>query len=133
MSLHEYSDTDRFQEAEEKYRKIIRAFARKNFTAIPGFEQDDMLTEMLEVLWLCVGKYNPDKGAKFDTYFWQAMRNRYANLVKHAFRPMRASNVHCYTLEQPEVLAQVERIMAGNAEDDAMARIEVHERLRALA
>lgn len=124
-----YGNTERFDEASARYRKVIAAFARRNFKAIPGFEQDDMLTEMLEVLWLCILKYDPDKGAKFDTYFYQSMRNRYADLVKHAFRPMRASNIHAFCLDSEDVRTEVERLLSGNCEDDAMALIEVKERL----
>jgi DNA-directed RNA polymerase specialized sigma subunit len=45
-------------------------------------EVADLEAEMYEVLFKCVVKYNPDNGASFNTFIWQAIYNRFRSILR---------------------------------------------------
>lgn len=123
----------RWETAEVAYRGKIRAYSHCHWAKIPGFGQDDLANELLEVLWLCVQGYDPDNGATFNTYFWQAVHNRFADLVKHAFRKKRGADVHQVSLDVDAVRQAIEeRTSTDGGEEFMMAVSSVQERFCSL-
>lgn len=121
----------RFTAAQPAYRFRIKAFARKNFRALPGLEQQDLEAELVEVLWLACMKYDPNNGACFNTFFWQSAKNRFLDLHKAASRKMRVGDYDRVSLTQESVQRAVyEMLEDASAEDEVMARITVRERFR---
>lgn len=80
-----------FELAQTQYAKKIATFSKKTFRFIPGFEQDDLENEMLEVLWRCVNAYDPNKGAGFNTLFWRSAHNRLKTIRRHYSAKKRAA------------------------------------------
>ena len=121
----------RWDAAEPAYRRKIRTYSRQHFTSIPGFGQDDLESQLLEVLWKCVQSYDPDNGATFNTFFWQAVRNRYTDLIRSAFRKKRGANVHTVSLDVEAVRQAIEqRMTEPDGEEYMLALGEVRERFR---
>ena len=128
----------RWEAAKPAYDRKIRTYARQHFTSIPGFGQDDLESELLEVLWRCVQNYDPHSGATFNTFFWQAVHNRYTDLIKAAFRKKRQSDIGCVSLDVAAVREAVEErvgkmIAVPSPEDYLMALSTVQERFRNLS
>lgn len=53
-------------------------------------EVADLEAEMYEVLFKCVLKYNPDNGASFNTFIWQAIYNRFRSIMRYQNASKRA-------------------------------------------
>ena len=66
------------------YEPKIRTFAGKMWRFIPGYEQQDLENDLLEVLWRCTLHYHPDNGANFNTFFWRSAKNRTISIERHA-------------------------------------------------
>lgn len=121
----------RFEAAQPAYRYRIKSFARGNFTALPGIEQQDLEAELVEVLWLCCTKYDPANGACFNTYFWQAAKNRFLDLHKAASRKMRAGDYERVSLDAESVREAIyEMLEHPSAEEEFLALESVRERFR---
>ena len=90
--------------------------------------QDDLEQELLEVLWAACEKYDPDKGAKFNTFFRMLVNNRIATLIRNAFVQKRQSNLFCETLTSDDVAAVVDEITScASAETEYLARLSITE------
>ena len=81
----------RYELALRNYRFKIRHFAKQHERELPGYTVEDIEQEFLEVLWRVVTTYDPNKGAKFNTLFWQCIRNRMADLLKRSMADKRKS------------------------------------------
>lgn len=93
--------------------------------------QDDLANEIAEVLWAVCLAYDPNKGATFNTVFWQAAGNRLKDLKKAAFRHKRVIHAMTTSLDVDAVRYAVEELMMeDSAEDMAMAFADVRERIR---
>lgn len=102
--------------------------ARSKFRSIPGFDADDMESQLWEVLWHAVVKYDPNNGANFQSFFNLLVSNRMRDLVRHAFAEMRQSNLFCERLDVDEVRTVVESMRnAESAEESFFAGVTVHE------
>lgn len=89
---------------------------------------EDLEQEFYEVLFLACIKYDPDKGAKFNTFFHDLIRNRLGHLKQYAFAQKRQSNLNLESLSDDAVAWAVEEATAAaSAEEDVMALITVHE------
>lgn len=87
-----------------------------------------MESQLWEVLWIAVQKYNPDNGSNFNSFFNLLVKNRMRDLVRHAFADMRHANLFCERLDVDEVRAAVESINnQASAEEDFLARLTVTE------
>lgn len=118
----------RFEQALPVFERPIRSFARRRFTALPGTDPCELEQELLEVLWLCCTTYDPDKGAKFSTYFWTAAENRFKDLHKAASRKMRVGDYQRVWIDHEDLQVQVAiATQEPSAEDEAMAKINVRE------
>lgn len=104
----------------------ITTFARNSYHQVPGFSQEDMEQELLEVLWWCTFDYDPNRGATFNTFVQTSFKNRIGTLIKHANAQKRAAE--WVSLDIEAVAAVVEQ---GNpimsAEDIGMFRIMLSE------
>lgn len=126
----------RFELAQPAYRRKIKTFARKNFVALPGYEKQDLESEVLEVLWLACGSYDPNRGSAFNNYFWKLTVNRFRDLRKHATRKMRVGDflnvsldTYVVVLDDEEMLSsEIAQILSDpSAEDEALARFTARE------
>lgn len=123
----------RWDAASPAYERKISTFARTHFTKIPGYGQDDLESELREVLWHCVQRYDPNEGATFNTFFWQSAKNRFADLVKAAFRKKRQANVHTESLDTEAVRYAIEQRLTSPAAEDYLEAVgAVQERFRSL-
>lgn len=117
--------------AQPAYERRIKSFARKNFRTLPGQEQQDLEAELVEVLWLCCVKYDPNNGACFNTFFWQSAKNRFLDLHKAASRKMRVGDYQRVSLDVDAVQRAVYEMLGdASAEDEVMAMETVRERYR---
>jgi DNA-directed RNA polymerase specialized sigma24 family protein len=132
-------NTARFPLVQPTYRPKIKSFARRNFHTIPGFEQQDLEAEILEVLWLACLKYDPDNGACFSTFFWTCAQRRFLDLNKAAGRKMRQGDYHRVWLDTDALSEVIDEFLSAassgvteepSAEDEALALIEVREIFR---
>lgn len=122
------TDLSNFEKAQLAYRGTIRTFARNSTYQLPGFDLDDIESELLVVLWRCVLNYDPNKGASFNTLFQGSARNRIIGLIRKAETIKRKAI--WINLDDEAVRAAVdERLQVGSAEDSALAMIEIKERL----
>ena len=118
----------RFELALSSFERPIRTFARRRFTALPGTDACELEQELLEVLWLCCTTYDPDKGAKFSTYFWTSAENRFKDLHKAASRKMRVGDYNRVWIDHEDLQVLIaERTKEDSAEDEALAQIRVRE------
>lgn len=104
------------------YQQKIRTFAGKMWRFIPGYERSDLENDLLEVLWLCTLKYDPDNGANFNTFFWRSAKNRAISIERHAKAQKRFAE---WVMLDPEEFAlAVDRIISDfAAEDYALANL----------
>lgn len=102
------------------YSPKIATFARKTYYFIPGFEQQDLEAEMLEVLWKCVESYDPNRGAGFNTLFWRSARRRLISIKRHYAAKKRAAE---WVMLDEEAFVSVcdEAISDFSAEEWALA------------
>lgn len=93
--------------------------------------QQDLEVELQEVLFLTCNAYDPNNGATYNTFFWQAVKNRVIDLKKSAFRQKRKANAYTDSLDEEALRYAVEEATAHpSAEDEILARITVTERFR---
>lgn len=106
----------------------IAALAREAFGKIPDMRIEDLEQEFYEVLFLACLKYDPDKGAKFTTFFHDLIRNRMGHLKQYAYAQKRQSNLNIESLTDDAVAWAVEEATAAqSAESDVMDLITVRE------
>lgn len=121
----------RFEAAQRQYARRIRAFARRNFTSLPGTDPKDLEQELLEVLWLAATSYDPNHGATFNTYFWTNAERRFLDLHKTASRMKRVGDYSRVWLEDEAVARAVaDLFLDASAEDEVLARMRVREVFR---
>lgn len=117
---------ERWRLAQERYRGTIRTFARNSYYKMPSFDQEDVEQELMVVLYECVMKYDPDKGATFNTYFQQSARNKVISLIRYFEAKTRVANQGVLDLDDDAVRFAVERAQRGvTSEDIALQRMEL--------
>lgn len=120
---------ERFDLAYPAYTRKIATFSRIHAREVPGFDKSDLETELQEILWLVCEIYDPNKGATFNTLFWQSANNRLKDLKKSANRQKRAANLYTESLDVSAVRYAVEQMIQNpSAEDEILARVTVSER-----
>ncbi len=121
----------RFELARPIYHRRIRDKARRNYRLLPGVDAVEIEQELLEVLWLCCEAYDPDKGAKFQTYFWTAAEHRLRDLHKAASRQMRVGDYFRVSLDGSDIREMLtgSKLM-DSAEEEALANMHVIEIFR---
>lgn len=124
----EVSFDRRWEGAQREYRTRIERMAQGKYRSIPGFDADDMESQLWEVLWHAVVKYDPNNGANFQSFFNLLVSNRMRDLVRHAFAEMRQANLFCERLDVDEVRAVVESMNnAESAESEFLTGVTIHE------
>lgn len=113
-----------FALAQPVYAPKIRTFSAKVWRFIPGYEQQDLEAELLEVLWKCTLAYHPDNGANFNTFFWRSAKNRTISIERHAKAQRRfAEWVH---LDPDEFGLVCDRAISDySAEEYAIANLSI--------
>lgn len=125
------SKEERFHLAYPAYERKIQTFSRIRAKEVPGMGEDDLFNEIAEILWRVCLAYDPNRGATFNTVFWQAAGNRLVDLKKAAFRQCRVIHASTTSLDVEAVRWAVEDLtMEDSAEDVLMAISAVRERLR---
>ena len=121
----------RWAEAEPAYRSRIALMAKAARSDIPGFDQDDYESELLEVLWLACVRYSPNSGANFNTFFNLLANNRRRDLVRAAWRDSRKANNHSEAIDSEDVRSYVESANCDDSSEEyALALMAVGERLQ---
>lgn len=128
---------DKFLAALREYDGKIRTFARNSAYALPGYDVEDVEQELRVVLWQCCEKYDPSKGARFNTYFQQIAINRIRDLIRKSQTEKRVGDKMLVSLDRDDVAVAVSHEIAAlrifttdmsSAEDHALARITLWER-----
>lgn len=124
-------ETARFESAWPAYQQKIRTFVRLNVNDVPGFDEDDLESELQEVLWLACRHYDPDRGATFNTCFWEFVKRKIIDLKRYAFRAKRVANMNTYALNDDAVRYAIEEATSvESAEEMFLAKLTVEERYR---
>ncbi|MHA8110699.1 sigma-70 family RNA polymerase sigma factor [Lactobacillaceae bacterium Melli_B4] len=63
-----------------KYVPVVNSIWRKYF--IKGMDKDDWYQESLIVLVKIIAKYNCDRGVSFGSFYRQALKNRFFDLIR---------------------------------------------------
>lgn len=117
---------DSFEDALEQYKGTVRTFAMNTVRQCPSMDVEDIEQELLVVLWRCVQRYDPDKGASFNTLFQGCARNKCITLARTAQTLSRQANLFAVSLTAEEVSVAVElRGAYPSVEDEVMARVTV--------
>jgi DNA-directed RNA polymerase specialized sigma24 family protein len=120
------SVAQKFELAQAMYAPKIRTFSEKSFRFLPGYERQDLEADMLEVLWLCVQSYDPDKGARFSTLFWTAAKRRLIS-IRRRFGAQKRS-AEWVILNGDELAAAIDSVISEfSAEDYAVAFLSLRE------
>lgn len=89
---------------------------------------EDLQQEFFEVLFIACVKYDPNRGAKFTTFFRDLIRNRIGHLQQYAWAQKRQSDLWTETLSDDAVAWAVEEATASpSAEDDVMTLMTIRE------
>lgn len=111
-------------QAQDAFMPRIVSYAGDQVHHLPGFEKDDVINELLEVLWRCVRSYDPDEGARFHTLFWNSANRRMADLVRYVTAQKRSAEL--ITLEDEATRTVIEaRNALDSAEFEALSRINL--------
>jgi DNA-directed RNA polymerase specialized sigma24 family protein len=111
----------------------IRRFARQKASMryIPGYDECDFENDLLEVLWMACRTYDPNKGASFNTLFWQMSFNHVISLHRKASSQKRVGDYERISLDVEEIREAISELRADpSAEDEYLARLAVTERWR---
>lgn len=119
-----------FELAQHSLNHKISKFAQKRYRYLPGVDACEIEQELLEVLWLCVQSYDPDNGAKFNTYFWTCANRRFLDLHKTASRKKRVGDYERISLDEVTDIDWIKMTHEFPAEDEALANINVIEMFR---
>lgn len=122
---------ERFAQAQPIYRKKIRTFSRKKamLRVIPGYDQCDFENDLLEVLWMACRTYDPNKGASFNTLFWQMAGNHFISLHRKASSQKRVGDYERISLDEDTVRETISELRSDpSAEDEFLAKLSVIER-----
>jgi len=123
------TDQERWEAAQLAFHGKIRTFARGALAQLPHMDLDDIIQELNIVLWTCTVHYDPDRGAKFNTYFQGSAKNRIISLIRHANTKSRKAIVH--SLDVEAVSAAVDALFStADTEERVMMRMEIAERLQ---
>jgi RNA polymerase sigma factor (sigma-70 family) len=115
-----------FEQAQVAYAGTIRTFARNCVNQLPGYDIEDIEQELLVELWKCVQKYDPNKGASFNTLFQGCARNKVITLLRHVnTKGRKATIVYLEDEAVAAAVAEVEGTMS--AEDIALGRLEARD------
>lgn len=82
------------------YDEFIMRLAAMN--PIPGQDLDDVAQEFRMVFVKCARKYDPDRGAQFDTYFITSCKNRVKNM-----------KAQYYAESRPQIELSLDRSLRG--------------------
>ena len=119
---------DRFAAAQEQFKGTIRTFAWNSYRQMPTYSVEDVEQELLVVLYECVLTYDPDKGAKFSTYFQGNAKRRVIDIIRYFNAKRRTAEGGVTTLSDEAVQAAVDdAISAPSAEDRALNIMELQE------
>jgi RNA polymerase sigma factor (sigma-70 family) len=122
------TDHEKWEAAQLAFHGKIRTFARGAVNQLPGLDMDDVIQELNIVLWTCTVHYDPNRGAKFNTYFQGSAKNRIISLIRHANTKSRKALVT--SLDVEAVAAVVDSLLAiDNVEERALMRVDIAERL----
>lgn len=115
---------EKWEAAQRQYGGKVSTFARNSYRQIPGAEQADVEQELLVVLWECVMKYDPYRGACFNTYFQQSAKNKVISLIRHHQTKGRTGSTVSMS-EEAVAFAVDEAVAFTSAEDLALMRVEL--------
>lgn len=107
-------------------RNKIKTFARGSYRQLPGYSQEDLEQELLIVLWECVQHYDPNRGARFNTFFQQSMRNRIISLVRRSNTKSRTAII-VYLAEEAVQSAVDELTAIDDVEEQVLHRLRIQE------
>lgn len=118
--------TSKWEAAYEKFRGKTRTLANNAYKQMPGFSREDLEQELLLVLWECVKHYDPNKGARFNTFFQQSAKNRIITLIRHYSTKSRTALI--VYLEEDAVRIAADSFLArSDVEDRVLNRIRLQE------
>ena len=116
---------DKWEHAQRLYGGKVKTFARNARGQVRGFDEDDLVQELLVVLYESVLYYDPDYGgASFNTFFQRNAKNRVITLIRFGSTKGRTAIVQSMT--DDVVLAEMDLAVAEPAADEqALLRIEI--------
>lgn len=119
-----------FEQAQIKYGGKVRTFARNSYRQIPDHEVEDVIQELTVVLWECAVKYDPNRGATFNTYFQQSAKNRIISLMRRSRTKGRTGST--VSLDVEAVAWAVDEYLSDpSAESVALMRMDIREAVAA--
>lgn len=124
---------ERFALAQPAYKQKIKRYSRQKaaLRIIPGYDECDFENDLLEVLWMACRTYDPNKGASFNTLFWQMTNNHLISLHRKSAALKRVGDYERVSLDVEEVREAIAELRSDpSAETEYLARLSVQERYR---
>lgn len=112
--------------AYQRYRGTMRTFARNSVNQIPDMDIEDIVQELTVVLWECTMKYDPNRGASFNTLFQGSAKNKIITLIRRGQTQKRTAVVT--SLDDDAVRVAVDSLVQNeSSEDHCLRRMELDE------
>jgi DNA-directed RNA polymerase specialized sigma subunit len=115
----------RWDAAYKRYKGTIRTFARNFNAQIPLMDIEDIEQELLIVLMRCVERYDPNRGASFNTLFQGCAKRECLSMIRHCNTKSRKALVS--SLDVEAVAAEVDALFSADTEDRALQRMMLAE------
>lgn len=118
--------TQKWELAQARYRGTMRTFARNSVNQIPDMEMEDIVQELTIVLWECVLKYDPNRGASFNTLFQGSCKNKIITLIRRGQTQKRSAVVTSLDVESVRLVFE-DLIQQESSEDTSLRKMELDE------
>lgn len=128
------NSAEKFVAAQLAFDKKLDTHVRALLPHVSGhdrsYEADDIKQELLAVLWKCVESYDPDRGAKFNTFAWRSIQHRSTSMIREVTAAKRTAKGGVVSLDVEAIGIVVDEMLShDSAEDHAMANLLVLRRL----
>lgn len=118
----------KFEAAESQYARKIRTFARNARHQLPKMEIEDIEQELRVVLWKTVEKYDPNKGASFNTLVQGNFKNRIISMIRSENTDKRRISASTEAVDEVALTNAVNAAFEGaSAEHIALVRLDIRE------
>lgn len=95
-----------FEQILKRFQNGINSSVQRRINAGQTFgtmDKKDMIQELEILLYRALDMYNPNQGVQFNTYYWNAVTNKWKELSKRSSRQMRNQKAESIEKIQAEI------------------------------